>query len=597
MISIFDDLNGKFDGRLREIASTTRNTADGKATITFKTGRVEAAYSPEVVKKLEAGRLLAIPNVLSVGSNDTFSIYEIADVYPLHYSMLTLDRSQPGAIRTEFMSLIEEEWKKGSKSTWIEIVSAPTGYIMRLSGHNVEFVRKNVSPLAGSRVNLLSKEAVQKFICYTPKDTKQVEQLTIGHLLGVTEEKIPFTVHMEKLLHYHVGVFAFTGSGKSNLTSLMIRKAVATVDDLKVVIFDISSEYGISLIDCLDNYASRIIFTEIIPEEDEMVEEYYKRHVVPEALQDKKEQILRLIAKLVKDDKIREMSVASESEQAVRRFTSYTGLLDSLTDIVNDRYAGGQQKMIVPSLIGIVKEFMRANKLEEDSVIDEKARPLLSRINGVIADLNLRAGSTLLTLFKSLSVAIENPVVEKDGKYNVKNLVNEIVDENSAKLFVINLTEADIARYFCSDIINRVFKARKGTFSLKPRILFVFDEAQEFIPQDRKKDDYTEMSSKTVERLLRHGRKYHLHGWVSTQRIAHLNTNALQQLHSYFVSTMPRPYDRQLISDTFAIDDAFMDRTLTFQNGDWLMTSFKATNTQNVPVFLHAFNNEEFIIR
>ncbi|MGA9154558.1 MAG: hypothetical protein WBZ36_28570, partial [Candidatus Nitrosopolaris sp.] len=79
-----------------------------------------------------------------------------------------------------------------------------------------------------------------------------------------------------------------------------------------------------------------------------------------------------------------------------------------------------------------------------------------------------------------------------------------------------------------------------------------------------------------------------LNGWISTQRIAHLNTNALQQLHSYFVSTMPRPYDRQLISDTFAIDDAFMDRTLMFQNGDRLMTSFKATNTQNVPVFLYS---------
>ncbi len=59
----------------------------------------------------------------------------------------------------------------------------------------------------------------------------------------------------------------------------------------------------------------------------------------------------------------------------------------------------------------------------------------------------------------------------------------------------------------------------------------------------------------------------------------------IQLLHSYFVSTMPRPYDRQLISDTFAIDDAFMERTLMFQNGDWLMTSLKATNTQNVPVF------------
>jgi hypothetical protein len=37
----------------------------------------------------------------------------------------------------------------------------------------------------------------------------------------------------------------------------------------------------------------------------------------------------------------------------------------------------------------------------------------------------------------------------------------------------------------------------------------------------------------------------------------------------------PGPYDRQLISDTFAIDDAFVHRTVMFQNGDWFMTSFR----------------------
>ncbi len=42
-------------------------------------------------------------------------------------------------------------------------------------------------------------------------------------------------------------------------------------------------------------------------------------------------------------------------------------------------------------------------------------------------------------------------------------------------------------------------------------------------------------------------------GWLITQQIAHLKNNALQQLYSYFVSTMPRPYDRQLISDALII--------------------------------------------
>ncbi len=60
---------------------------------------------------------------------------------------------------------------------------------------------------------------------------------------------------------------------------------------------------------------------------------------------------------------------------------------------------------------------------------------------------------------------------------------------------------------------------------------------------------------------------------------------------------MPRPYDRQLISDTFAIDDAFMDRTLMLHYGDWLMTSFKATNTQKCTGVLPCFQQRRFNIR
>jgi hypothetical protein len=41
-IDVFDNLDGKFLARLREISSNTRTTADGKATITFKTARIEA---------------------------------------------------------------------------------------------------------------------------------------------------------------------------------------------------------------------------------------------------------------------------------------------------------------------------------------------------------------------------------------------------------------------------------------------------------------------------------------------------------------------------------------------------------------------------
>jgi hypothetical protein len=91
--------------------------------------------------------------------------------------------------------------------------------------------------------------------------------------------------------------------------------------------------------------------------------------------------------------------------------------------------------------------------------------------------------------FNNLKLALENPAQTdgNDDDYDITKLVNEIMDEKegSPKLFVINLPEADVARYFCSDVINRVFKIRKSSFTLIPKVVFVLDEAQEFIPLRR----------------------------------------------------------------------------------------------------------------
>jgi hypothetical protein len=98
-----------------------------------------------------------------------------------------------------------------------------------------------------------------------------------------------------------------------------------------------------------------------------------------------------------------------------------------------------------------------------------------------------------------------------------------------------------------------------------------------------------------VEQLLRQGRKYRLHCWMATQRVARLNVNALQQLHSYFVSTLPRMYDRMVIADAFALPYEVLERSADLGTGEWLFVSFKAAKQRNVPVFLKTENNESFV--
>ncbi|MEM3074315.1 MAG: hypothetical protein QXK20_06215, partial [Nitrososphaerales archaeon] len=123
------------------------------------------------------------------------------------------------------------------------------------------------------------------------------------------------------------------------------------------------------------------------------------------------------------------------------------------------------------------------------------------------------------------------------------------------------------------------------------------DEAQEFIPDRSQRTDYSDESNKAVESLLRQGRKYRAHCWLSTQRVAHLNVNALQQLHSYFVSTLPRSYDRMVIADAFSLSYDLLEKTTDLDTGQWLFVSYKATKQKNVPAFIQSPNNEEILLK
>ena len=120
----------------------------------------------------------------------------------------------------------------------------------------------------------------------------------------------------------------------------------------------------------------------------------------------------------------------------------------------------------------------------------------------------LRQDAALISIFNNLKLVLDNPAQRDFGDYNSTRLVREIMDDSkdSPRIFVINLPEADTARTFCAEII-RVFRYRKNSFTLQPNIAFVFNEAQELIPYDKKKEDGTEYSSRAVEKLLRHGRK------------------------------------------------------------------------------------------
>jgi len=167
--------------------------------------------------------------------------------------------------------------------------------------------------------------------------------------------------------------------------------------------------------------------------------------------------------------------------------------------------------------------------------------------------------------------------------------------EGETRVICISIAEPSTIKELVIALTQNLLSRRKRRFQVKPHVLFVFDEAQEFIPELGGSAGIDKKCSKQVEVLLRQGRKYGLGACVATQRIAYLNTNALQQLHTYFVGTLPRPYDRQVVSDTFMIDQSILEKTLEFAPGEWLLSSYIATGIENVPIFVKADNAEREI--
>ena len=160
---------------------------------------------------------------------------------------------------------------------------------------------------------------------------------------------------------------------------------------------------------------------------------------------------------------------------------------------------------------------------------------------------------------------------DQRSRLTPEKLAEQLARGTASKLSILYLPDPIQARRAASRLINRLLFLKKK-FGNKQRILVVLDEAQEYIPDNPNEKQYTVQSNYAVEQLLRQGRKYRLHCWLATQRVAHLNVNALQQLHSYFVSTLPRMYDRMVIADAFALPYEVLERSAQLETGSNTMS-------------------------
>ncbi|MDA4114678.1 MAG: DUF87 domain-containing protein, partial [Thaumarchaeota archaeon] len=390
------------------------------------------------------------------------------------------------------------------------------------------------------------------------------------------------------------GVFCHnTGAGKSNLTSVLLRKMMRSSPDVTTIVFDVSGEYATHLIDLLEE-DGRILSYETLGDAQQL----YNSQVIPESLEG-----------TVSDEAIRSIFSGLLAKKLVQKLSWGTDAsaldLGALEELLVSTAEDGKSGAVAAKigLERLTKRFFSELKLQKSaklSELDEKTKgELTGLIDGIKGKVNDR--TSLWSELNAISEYMETPVGTDVGKeeetateLTPERLAWEVVKEEAPRLNVLYLPDPKEARMVASRLIQRLLYLRKKQGSRK-KILIVLDEAQEYIPGEPREKDNTIQSNQAVEALLRQGRKYRIHCWLATQRVARLNVSALQQLHSYFVSTLPRFYDRMVISESFALPLEVLERTAQLDTGEWIFVSYKATKRKNVPVFLRTEDNEKAV--
>jgi DNA helicase HerA-like ATPase len=607
----FTDFDGKFHARLAAVMPRYAGGDGGDSKVTGTSARyqcrVKIEYQKDLMGLLEEGMLLAVKNFKpSSEGAERYTLMEISRVWPEHFGLSGLSNHGYYPMQFEIIEQSEEDWQTDDKSTMmIQIDAIPINYdLIVKDGCQFEFTKGFSYPVVGSPILILNSGMInrmynQKIAAQLGVDTqKSVEDARLDPRLGTikmfeaSKSKIPIYVDFEKLIRYHFGVFAFTGGGKSNLMSNVLRRIMLHTekDSTKVVIFDISCEYAFLLLDVLADPAVKAKL--VLEHRIDSLEQFFNSVVKPREY----ETDLRTKAGL---QAVIDQGKLSYYTKPKQKIPTYIQIMEQLDEQRKDSVGKGHYINAIDEIHDAVREYVEKQGLSENQEVSEDFVPILDEVartavekfkvhdkSGLYAWATTR--STIADLFKKRS---EKKDRESEG-VTVEG-IRQLLEDKDTNLVVISISDPYTIKELAVALTQDLLVRRKRRFTVKPYILVVFDEAQEFISS--KEGGIDGKCSAHVETLLRQGRKYGLGVCIATQRIAYLNTNALQQLHTYFVGTLPRPYDRMLVSDTFMIDKGILEKTLEFAPGEWLLSSYIATGMENVPIFIKADDAEKEI--
>jgi hypothetical protein len=566
-------------------------------------------YTKQAMNLIREGAMLAVPNFASNNHEQHLSILEVVSILPMHYALGDDTRGYPGFVVEAAKSVVndweEQEVESTEDTTKIRCIAIPTNLEVVQSTraiNNAPDLQEEANlPMVGANCRLLDTEFTEYVVNYGIAPTENT--LEIGNL--IRDSKVNIKVRIEDLLRTHFGIFGFTGAGKSNLLSTLVSKVLTESDEtVKVVFFDLMGEYTTLLIDqllredidahlvCLGEHTLPLPVLKYINKEGDSTlqasRSFLRYTLLPKALKPHSGDMQRALQKLMESERVK----------VFREVENWT-LYDLFFDKNNDRSpvkTKARQAANFTKRNELLKEFVKKHGGTNRRV--DKASLAETILNDLQNEITSKKGlyefgEDLQGVIKQLEEAIpklENPLRCSISLEELAQLLNS---KDRPGLFVFNSHDPNNLRTFARTIGEYMYDSRRKSGEIEPLVSFVFDEADEFIPQQT--SGSYEHSSEIAQTLARRGRKFGLGIGIATQRVRYLNTSIMAQPHTYFVSKMPRSSDRQVVAEAFGVSDDLFRQTFKFKKGDWLLMSYDATGLEAIPIPIHCEDANERI--
>ena len=573
-------------------------------------------YTRVLMNDLKEGDLVAVNNFATDGSSTHWSVLELVSVLPVHYALGSRPedlRGFPGYIMAAAGNLptdwMQQESTSSEDTTKIQCIATPINLeiVQKASSADLMLEDETNIPMIGSEVKLLSVGSTKEILNKNLNGLADI--ITVGTL--IREPDIEVLMDTQNAIKTHIGIFGFTGVGKSNFISTLVNSLVSSHLKVKIIILDLNNEYLGLLGDILLSGNTKGMILNIGEKTltgkvqefvhnnspvsiDEALAAYLKdlyltRGLVP--LRPSFGKILKAILqgdtlKILKDEYTQSVEEFINAERdklfddyATIKIRAYLDLLFSgITNRIGN-IAMNLDPTVARTIHGQLAAIIEQIESSGDAPGKSTDTPISMRINIMRQDLK-----------KIFNPPIWN--IRPQNTINFNDIISELNDESRSSLIIVNSFDPDELREFTYNLGMRVYEHRRRRGKISPLISFVFDEADEFIPSTSLAGSTYYSSKKVVEMIARRGRKFGIGLTIATQRSTYLDTNIMGQLHTYFVSKLPRETDRERVGEAFAVSTEMFTQTFKFKKGDWLYISHESAGLDSVPIPIHSKDAE-----